>query len=52
MVLKIFNLKKEKEQLEQVIDPNWIHCRLDTSACNNKQRWSNDKCRCECARID
>ena len=23
-------------------------CRLDASICNNKQRWSDDKCRCEC----
>ena len=23
-------------------------CRLDASACNNKQRWNNDKCRCAC----
>ena len=23
-------------------------CRLDASACNNKQRWNEDKCRCEC----
>ena len=22
-------------------------CRLDASICNNKQRWNNDKCRCE-----
>ena len=22
-------------------------CRLDGSACNNKQRWNEDKCRCE-----
>ena len=22
-------------------------CRLDASACNNKQRWNDDKCRCE-----
>ena len=22
-------------------------CRLDASVCNNKQRWNNDKCRCE-----
>ena len=22
-------------------------CRLDASACNKKQRWNNDKCRCE-----
>ena len=23
-------------------------CRLDASICNNKQRWNDDKCRCEC----
>ena len=23
-------------------------CRLDASACNNKQKWNEDKCRCEC----
>ena len=23
-------------------------CRLDTSICNNKQRWNEGKCRCEC----
>ena len=22
-------------------------CRLDESVCNNKQRWNNDKCRCQ-----
>ena len=22
-------------------------CRLDASTCKNKQRWNNDKCRCE-----
>ena len=22
--------------------------RLDTSVCNNKQRWNDNKCRCEC----
>ena len=22
-------------------------CRLDVSLCNNKQRWNDDKCRCE-----
>ena len=23
-------------------------CRLDGSVCNSKQRWNDDKCRCEC----
>ena len=26
-------------------------CRLDASACNNKQRWNDDKCRCECKEL-
>ena len=25
--------------------------RLDAIACNNKQRWNNDKCRCECKEL-
>ena len=23
-------------------------CRADTSVCNNKERWNNDKCWCGC----
>ena len=26
-------------------------CRLDTSGCNNKQRWNDDKCWCECKEL-
>ena len=26
-------------------------CRLDTSVCNNKQRWNEDKCKCECKEL-
>ena len=26
-------------------------CRLDASFCNNKQRWNDDKCRCECKEL-
>ena len=26
-------------------------CRLDPSVCNNKQRWNNDKRRCECKEL-
>ena len=26
-------------------------CRLDSSVCNNKQRWNKDKCRCECKEL-
>ena len=26
-------------------------CRLDTDVCNNKQRWNDHKCRCECKEL-
>ena len=26
-------------------------CRLDASVCNNKQRWDEDKCWCECKEL-
>ena len=25
--------------------------RLDDSVCNSKQRWNDDKCRCECKKL-
>ena len=25
--------------------------KLDASVCNNKQRWNEDKCRCECKEL-
>ena len=28
-----------------------FECRLDSSVCNNKQRWNDDKCRCECKEL-
>ena len=26
-------------------------CRLNASVCNNKQRWNNNKCQCECKEL-
>ena len=26
-------------------------CRFEASVCNNKQRWNEDKCRCECREL-
>ena len=26
-------------------------CRMDASVCNNKQRWNNDKCWCQCKEL-
>ena len=28
-----------------------VKCRLDNSVCYNKQRWNDDKCRCECEEL-
>ena len=28
-----------------------FECRLDASACNNKQCWNEDKCRCKCKEL-
>ena len=28
-----------------------LNCRFDASVCNNKQRWNNDKCTCECKEL-
>ena len=26
-------------------------CRINSSACNNKKRWNDDKCKCECKEL-
>ena len=46
--LKVFNLMSRTNKTRHV---KWhetckCKCRLDTSVCNNKQRWNKDKCRC------
>ena len=28
-----------------------MQSRLDASVCNNKQRWNEGKCRCECKEL-
>ena len=47
--VKVFNLMSKTNETRHI---EWhetcgCKCRLDTSVCNNKQRWNNDKCRCE-----
>ena len=49
--VKVFNLMSRINKTRHII---WQHetckciCRLTASVCNNKQRWNDDKCRCEC----
>ena len=48
--VKVFNLMSWSNPTKRI---KWYEtckckCRLDASVCNNKQRWDEDKCRCEC----
>ena len=48
--VKVFNLMSCSNETKHI---EWhktckCKCRLDASVCNNKQRWDEDKCRCEC----
>ena len=47
--VKVFNLMSRTNETRHI---KWhetckCKCRLDASVCNNKQRWNDDKCRCE-----
>ena len=47
---KVFNLMSRTNKARHI---KWhercnCKCRPDASACNNKQRWNEDKYRCEC----
>ena len=47
--VKVFNLISRTNETRHM---KWheickCKCRLDASVCNNKQRWNNDKCKCE-----
>ena len=48
--VKLFNLMKLTNETRHI---KWHEtgkciCRLDKIICNSKQRWNEDKCRCEC----
>ena len=48
--VKVVNLKSRTNETGHI---GWhktckCNCRLDVSVCSNKQRWKEDKCRCEC----
>ena len=51
--VKVFNSMSRTNETRHI---KWheickCKCRLDTSVCNNKQRWNNDKCQCECKEL-
>ena len=43
--VKVFNLISRTSKTSK------CRCRLDASVCNNKQRWNEDKYRCECKEL-
>ena len=50
---KVFNLMSRTNETRH---RKWhetckCKCRLDASVCCNKQRWNNDKCRCDCKEL-
>ena len=51
--VKVFNLMSRTNETMHI---KWhetckCKCRLDTSVCNNKQRWDDGKCWCECKEL-
>ena len=51
--VKVFNLMS---RTNETMHTKWHEtckrkCRLDARVCNNKQRWSDNKCRCECQEL-
>ena len=48
--VKVFNLISRINETRSIKwhETSKCECRLDAIFCNNKQRWNNDKCRCEC----
>ena len=47
--VKVFNLMKQGIEWHKTCK---CKCRLDASVCNNKQRWNEDKCRCQCKKTN
>ena len=48
--IKVFNLVSRSNETRYIKQHETCkcRCRLDTSVCNDKQRWSIDKSRCQC----
>ena len=54
MNLKVFNMSSWSNETKQI---KWhksckYECKLNSSVCNNKQKWNKDKCKCECNKIN
>ena len=51
--VKVFNLMSRTNETRHIKwhETRKCKCRLDASVFNNKQRWNDDKCRCECKKL-
>ena len=51
--VKVFNLMSSTNETKHIEwhESSKCICRLDRIICNSKQRWSKDKCRCECKEL-
>ena len=51
--VKVFNLISRTNKTRHIKQHKTCKCkcRLDTSLCDNRQRWNSDKCRCECKKL-
>ena len=51
--VKVFNLVSGTDETRRIEWHETYKCkyRFERSVCNNKQRWNNDKCRCECKEL-
>ena len=50
-----FSIKVNKcsENCDSINNPYFkFECKLNSSVCNNKQKWNKDKCKCECNKIN
>ena len=52
--IKVFNLMSSTNETRHIKWHETYKCkfRLESSVCNNKQRWNNDKCQCECKELN
>ena len=51
--VKVFNIMSRTNETRHI---EWHEtckcaCKFGANICNNKQRWNNDKCRCECKEL-
>ena len=51
---KVFNLISEANETRFLVHHESCECkcRLNENVCNSKQKWNDDKCRCECNKVD